>query len=182
MATKSLGLSTPLQIMRKVIFQLYTFFASKVARKWTGSEGGGRAAAPEPKGIGAIHGCPSGRHFRPNLGVKLVQQTPEKCKAEAVFRAVRPRTSAIRKSARPGRKSGVATRVSPRLPGSTRGFRARPPDGPLGTPPAAWRFWRRPPPCPEPGGFGPSRRSGPPSRGRASAPPVRPPAPYGDSG
>ncbi len=39
MATKSLGPATPLQIMRKVLFQLYTFFASKVARKRVNSEG-----------------------------------------------------------------------------------------------------------------------------------------------
>jgi hypothetical protein len=40
MATKSLGLATLIQIMRKVLFQLYTFFASKVARKRADSEVG----------------------------------------------------------------------------------------------------------------------------------------------
>jgi hypothetical protein len=39
MATKSLGLATPLQIMRKVLFQLYTFFASQVARKYQKTAG-----------------------------------------------------------------------------------------------------------------------------------------------
>ena len=29
MATKSLGLATPIQIMKKVLFQLYTFFTSE---------------------------------------------------------------------------------------------------------------------------------------------------------
>jgi hypothetical protein len=116
MATKSLGLATPIQIMRKVLFALYTFFASRVARKWAGSEGGERATSLQPQGIGAIHVSPSGRDFRSNECVKLVKYTPEKCKPEAVFRAVRSRAPAIRKSARPGRKSGVATRVEPRRP------------------------------------------------------------------
>jgi hypothetical protein len=116
MATKSLGLATPLQIMRKVLFQLYTFFASIVARKRAGSEGGERATSLQPQGIGAIHAFPSGRDFRSNECVKLVKYTPEKCKAEAVFRAVRSRASEVRKSARPGRKSGVASRVAPRRP------------------------------------------------------------------
>ena len=116
MATKSLGLATPLQIMRKVLFQLYTFFASKVARKRVDSEGGERAEALEPQEIAAMHAFPQNRHFRSNEGVKLVKYAPEKCKAEAVFRAVRSRASEVRKSARPGRKSGVATRAAPRRP------------------------------------------------------------------
>ena len=48
MATKSLGPSTPLQIMRKVLFQLYTFFASKVARELAHSEGVKSALFLEP--------------------------------------------------------------------------------------------------------------------------------------
>ena len=48
MATKSLGLSTPLQIMRKVFFQVYTFFTSKDARELAHSEGVKYAVALEP--------------------------------------------------------------------------------------------------------------------------------------
>ena len=48
MAIKSLGLATPIQIMRKVIFQLYTFFTSIVARELADSEGVIYAVALEP--------------------------------------------------------------------------------------------------------------------------------------
>ena len=63
MATKSLGPATPIQIMRKVLFALYTFFASRVARKRADSEGGERAESLEPQGIAAIHAFPQDRHF-----------------------------------------------------------------------------------------------------------------------
>jgi hypothetical protein len=48
MATMSLGPSTPLQIMRKVFFQVYTFFASKVARELARPEGVKYALSLEP--------------------------------------------------------------------------------------------------------------------------------------
>ena len=59
----------------------------------------------------------------PSEGVKCVKQTPEKCKAEAVFRAGRPRASEVMKSARPGRKSGLPPELRPDGRDRREGFR-----------------------------------------------------------